>query len=750
MFNRRNLLLTLCWVVTLGSGWYGFYLLEPKAPVLSNVYSALQLFGLNGSFNDQPLPLGVEIARFAAPLLTVYTVILAFAGSFAQTARQLRARFVWRNHVIVCGLDERSLSVTQSLIDAGKRVVIIDPAANAETLPLLANHPRVVLVPLSATRPEAYRKAALDKAGHVIVVSANDSRNVEIWELARQVKGARDLTVTVHIQDPNLAKRLELNTDAQAATSPMPRLRLLNSHQLAVRQLFQRYPLSALSDAHGWPAPHLVVIGFGQMGRHVLLESIRLYRSENSAPLRVSIVDRQATQAWAELKAYTPGLEALCEVHLFNAPVIAEPQVLADVLAAAGPVAAWYVCLDDDSNSVRESLYLRQRCLQSTHANAPIFVRLRDSRGFEQLIAPAKGALKPIEGILAFGAWSDSMTCEVILKESLDQLARSVHQYYLHQLGAVVVPGAAQQPWADLGEDYRRASRQLADHLAVKLASVGISAVPAKPDEVAAFEFSPLEIDRLGECEHIRWCADRLLEGWQYGAERVNAVKLHPKLLPWDQLSPEVKLQNFDQVRALPDILRGVGLRLQRQLIVGVTGHRHYDDIEHVRSAIRATFQTLVQDHPDHQLILISALASGADQHVARIALDEFGAQLWAVAPFPLNLYVEDFAGTDRADLNRLLARATRYAEMPLRFGSLTAVASDQAVRVDQYALAGAYIAQRAQVLIAVWDGQPARGVGGTGAVVGWVNAGEVPQAFRFAGLASQGLTRLEHIRVTR
>jgi hypothetical protein len=50
--------------------------------------------------------------------------------------------------------------------------------------------------------------------------------------------------------------------------------------------------------------------------------------------------------------------------------------------------------------------------------------------------------------------------------------------------------------------------------------------------------------------------------------------------------------------------------------------------------------------------------------------------------------------------------------------------------RSRQYARAGAFIVERCQVLIALWDGEPARGPGGTGALVRWTLEGVVPPEF--------------------
>ncbi len=51
--------------------------------------------------------------------------------------------------------------------------------------------------------------------------------------------------------------------------------------------------------------------------------------------------------------------------------------------------------------------------------------------------------------------------------------------------------------------------------------------------------------------------------------------------------------------------------------------------------------------------------------------------------------------------------------------------------REAQYALGGAYIVERADELVAVWDGQPARGTGGTADVVSWRRDGKVPEKYQ-------------------
>lgn len=55
----------------------------------------------------------------------------------------------------------------------------------------------------------------------------------------------------------------------------------------------------------------------------------------------------------------------------------------------------------------------------------------------------------------------------------------------------------------------------------------------------------PEELDELAEAiaknVHEVWSAGRIADGWTYGAERNDALKQHPGLVPYEQLSEEEK-----------------------------------------------------------------------------------------------------------------------------------------------------------------------------------------------------------------
>ena len=160
-------------------------------------------------------------------------------------------------------------------------------------------------------------------------------------------------------------------------------------------------------------------------------------------------------------------------------------------------------------------------------------------------------------------------------------------------------------------------------------------------------------------------------------------------------------------------------------LSVGVTGHRAEvlaeGDVERLRQRIRETLQQLEdagralleREHDcfapgPPQLRFVSPIADGADQITAELAL-ELGWELQAIIPFARDVYrasLADNAARERFDA--LIARATCLLELP----------GDPDDSLDAYIMTGRATVAHCDVLIAVWDGKPPRGRGGTGEVV--------------------------------
>ncbi|MFH8618560.1 hypothetical protein ACH4E8_26320 [Streptomyces sp. NPDC017979] len=134
---------------------------------------------------------------------------------------------------------------------------------------------------------------------------------------------------------------------------------------------------------------------------------------------------------------------------------------------------------------------------------------------------------------------------------------------------------------------------------------------------------------------------------------------------------------------------------------IGITGHRAIPQEGH--ADIRAGLLAVLRRH-EGPLEAFSSLAVGADQMFADVALS-CGAELTVV--IPSGDYENDFAPGELVDYRRYRSRATREVQLPFPH------ATDEA-----YYAAGTYIADNCDRLLAVWDGGPSRGLGGTGDIV--------------------------------
>ncbi len=149
-----------------------------------------------------------------------------------------------------------------------------------------------------------------------------------------------------------------------------------------------------------------------------------------------------------------------------------------------------------------------------------------------------------------------------------------------------------------------------------------------------------------------------------------------------------------------------------KQLSLGITGHRHLGDPEAVAQALDRAVATLAGPAPP----LYSALAEGSDRLAARSVLAA-GGRLHVVLPLAPDDYRNDFADdASWAEFNALLSRAETVETVP-----------PQPDRGTSYLIAGRRVADLCDILIAVWDGRPARGRGGTAEIVAHVRSAARP-----------------------
>jgi hypothetical protein len=148
---------------------------------------------------------------------------------------------------------------------------------------------------------------------------------------------------------------------------------------------------------------------------------------------------------------------------------------------------------------------------------------------------------------------------------------------------------------------------------------------------------------------------------------------------------------------------------------VGVTGHRRLADPDSLRPRIVEVAEQVERENPGKQLVVVSPLAEGADRLVADILLKrDPTASLEVVLPFEYSQYLKDFSKAESRDHFQELYDRASAVIYPVRLGQSPASEPPE----DGYARCGAEVVRRSDVMIAIWDGKPAAGKGGTGDIV--------------------------------
>jgi hypothetical protein len=165
--------------------------------------------------------------------------------------------------------------------------------------------------------------------------------------------------------------------------------------------------------------------------------------------------------------------------------------------------------------------------------------------------------------------------------------------------------------------------------------------------------------------------------------------------------------------------------RIPLRVRVGVTGHRTIADPPSVSRRVREVLDLLECQVFSRSVAtrvvytVVTSLAEGADRLVPRLVLEEReGTRLEVVLPLERDDYMEDFKTVEsRAEFLALLSKAVQPPREPERPES----------RPQAYAVAGRALVDRVDVLIAVWDHEPPRGVGGTAEVIEYARLQGLP-----------------------
>lgn len=583
----------------------------PKPPLGQDwsipVFKTVQLFLLNSGAEDDsghPSNWLLMVARLSAAALFLVvssTVILRVLDE----VRRLPSLLTRSNHVVICGLGQIGLQLLDDLDSQGraKDVVIVENNSLNPWLDYARNMGTTVVIG-DSTKANTLAEARAAQAAEVFVVNGDDGVNLEVTAELGMLMASENcqdtpLRLYVHIVDSNLATTLRPYCKV-LHDSPNMSVQVFNVPRTAAAKLVtnQLWPHAPKTEQE---VAHFVILGFGAMGQALAVQLAQLGHFPNRKRSRFTIADRDITTSARSLlsrfprfTSWTDGESAHLGVDSFppdadawswnEHPLPADLKVdsphaiqyacnaefveltagrsderfamkLANQFSGDGVKPVIFICGQRDRDNFEMAVQLRDQLASYGRADVPIFVWLPRQPALADTLSRTQDG-----NFVPFGECRSAASYGETTDPIRENIGRKIHDDYEHQ---AIKAGCRQtkEPWSALRDDFRESNRVAADHLIIKLATLGLQIRRTSEEVTNPVEFDKITRDQaqlLAEMEHNRWVAERLLAGWRYAPEgrtkqETDANKKRKRnhnLIPWDRLE-EDRQKDFDQVKTV-------------------------------------------------------------------------------------------------------------------------------------------------------------------------------------------------------
>jgi len=568
------ILIGMAWIVTYILCWIGidkqFAATNEVRSFWDPFYRTFQLF----LFDDSMVVDGIihswelELGRFLAPAVAAYTAFTALISLFHDQVQLFKLQTI-RRHVVICGLGRKGLGLVRDFRNQGIPVVAIELDDENDNIVTCRELKAIVIIG-NASDSSILHRARVYKADKVVAVTGKDGTNVEIavhtFQLIKDQYSnlRRPVKCFVQVADSKLRLLFDRHPIFTEIADPFE-ITVFNNYSISARLFFEQYPLDRTGIlATDTTEVHLIIIGFGQMGESILLQTAKIGHFANRKKVQVTVIDRMADKKSKIFRGHYPKIDEICNLKFITIDV-EDPDLLDNIpqwCNKENSLTAIVVTLDDDAQALSCALDF---LLRIENPGIPIFVRMSEEAGLTVLLQNEEAASDWMASIHPFGMTGDLNSSKMLMDEQLDRNAQQIHDDFVKQRlkEGRSLEDTSMYPWQKLNPDMKDSNRQQADHLAIKLRAIGCIISSGQREESIFDRFSLDEVELLACMEHDRWVAERLLAGWMPGPKD-QGRRISPYLVDWAELPDQIREFDREAVRNIPSTLAMAGKRIVR------------------------------------------------------------------------------------------------------------------------------------------------------------------------------------------
>ncbi|GMG87703.1 hypothetical protein MNKW57_20240 [Biformimicrobium ophioploci] len=570
------------------------------------VYSTFQLFIFEGPDVTDEWPLQMQLVRLLSPFLLIYAAVKTIWLHVGTHVSLFFLRFAPRRFVVICGIGETGERLAREYLQRSRKaVVLVDRKPENPRVEALCREGAI------AVRGDALDCAVLNRARvydarEIFLFTGDEQSNIAIAKivhrLVRPKTGSRPhsglnavgrniwkrfkkndrgwLCCYMEVDSPDIYELFESHPFFGLITETF-RVKIFNRDESVARNIFSEcapdlYYLPKSAEDRGM---NVLFLGFSPLVRQMI---IQLALTAHYPDLRIPKARVICCDAFREeiekFQRRFPNLDDVIELSFtFRNPLTIKPQEWFDIQAHE-QFAVCYCSLTHDVDSILAVRRINRIQVVNKIEKLNFVICLNQQTWIADVVDDVfvevtrnKGDLSEAEPIEYFETLDRTITQDVIVNDSLDAVARVIHEEYL---GAdfpgsdAELKNASGTAWEDLPRHKRVANQRAADHLDVKLRIIGC-ARSAAVNDYGSFVMTDEEIDVLAKVEHQRWMADKYLSGYVCGELRDEVRMSHPDLKSWDMLSEADREKDRQNVRLIPHLLKMLGQVAERSGYVG-------------------------------------------------------------------------------------------------------------------------------------------------------------------------------------
>ncbi|MBM7095300.1 NAD-binding protein [Bacillus sp. H-16] len=516
-----------------GNGFHVFF---------ESLYATVKLFFLN--LDTTEVPFSLEIARWFAVLFILSAVLNKIYNITTETFKS-RLIGIVGNHYVICGLNEAAKELALDLRKDHKKVIVIEKDHQNEFIGVLRRNGAVVIEG-DFLDYRTLEKANVINCRHLLMMTKNDTLNIEALIKTTSIFKQRKTFTTrktrccIHIVDPKFHKvieEFEKEINNHSKTKNSLDLEIFNLYETTAKVLFRHHPLYK-HKAKG-EAVHLLIVGFGKTGQHILLQAARLSHFMDGKKLHVTIIDKEADYKIKSFRKRYKFIDRVCTMKVITKDVETITDLTELRLEETKPITYIAVSLSSDHIDFINGLFFWEQ-----YHTIPVAIHMERDVNIAEWVDQN---VKQFKTMYRFGDLQNIASEDVIINHRLDELAEEIHDYYCD------TNEGGGPSWEELSLFHKNSNRAQADHIETKLNELNFHKKrrdkidPQKDEIVDEKEYhEALEgvMEQLAKSEHARWCAFHFTNNWDTkqtienkNDAKDNGRKLHSALVQWEELA---------------------------------------------------------------------------------------------------------------------------------------------------------------------------------------------------------------------